>query len=114
MRILVTLDSIEGTKSRLSEHFGRCRGYCIIDTKSGELRFIEKKLRHDDPILTPIDQIMEFEPDMIFSLGLGKKAMHLLKEKNVSVKTGDFRLLREVMDNLYDLEDLADSCNELQ
>jgi len=114
MKVLVALDSIEGTKSRLSEHFGRCKGYCIIDTKVEGIRFIENDIDHDNLDLTPIDQIMEFEPDVVFSLGLGKKAMRLLKERKVKIKTGDFNLLREVMDNLYDLEDLTDSCKDLK
>jgi len=111
MRILIAVEEDNGLNSKLSNHFGHCPYFAIFDTKTKKLKIIENELDHSNSKLTPVDQIMAYKPDVVFSLGMGQKAIHLFEEKGVKLKTGDLKIVKEIIENFDDLEDLDKGCN---
>jgi predicted Fe-Mo cluster-binding NifX family protein len=114
MKLLIALNNNNGVYSKLSEHFGHCLYFAIYNTDTKELDFIDNFIDHSNHLnntLTPVDQVMKFNPDIIFSLGVGKKALKLFAEKGIKVKTGNFKILKEVIENINNLSDSLDGCD---
>ena len=110
MKILIAINENKNLDSKLSEHFGHCPYFAIYDTKIKELKIIKNEISHSNQELTPVDQVMKFEPDSIFSLGIGQKAIKLFNEKQIKVKTGNYKILKQVIENIDKLEELNKGC----
>ena len=110
MKLLIAIDENRGVNSKLSEHFGHCNYFAIFNTKNKKFEIVKNKIEHSNKDLTPVEQVMKFKPDVIFSLGIGQRAIRLFNEKCVKIKTGDFRFLKEVMENFESLEELNEGC----
>ena len=110
MKFLIAIDNDKGENSKLSEHFGHCPYFAIYNSESKNLEIVENKLDHSNQNLTPVDQIMNFKPNIVFSLGIGQRAIKLFNEKNVKIKTGDFETLKQVIENIDNLKELEQSC----
>jgi predicted Fe-Mo cluster-binding NifX family protein len=106
MRILIAINEDNGIDSLLSEHFGHCPYFAIYNTEKKELKIIKNKLTHSNTTLTPVDQILKFNPDIIFSKGMGRKAIKLFNEKNIDIQTGNYKTIKEIINNLNHLEKL--------
>ena len=110
MKLLIALNNNKGMYSKLSQHFGHCLYFGIYDTETKGLNFVNNSLDHSSNTITPVDQIMQFNPDVIFSLGVGKRALDLFAEKGIKVKSGNFTILQEVVNNIDNLKDLSKGC----
>lgn len=111
MRLLIAIDENKSFNSKLSKHFGHCPFFAIYDTNTKEITIIKNELEHSNSNLTPIDQIMKFKPDIIFSLGIGQKAIKLFNEKGIKLRTGDFKVVKEVVNNICNLKELNSACD---
>ena len=111
MKLLIAINENNGENSKLSEHFGHCPYFAIYETDTKNLEFFENKLDHTNQNLTPVDQIMKFKPNIVFSKGMGGRAIQLFTEKNIKIKTGDYKTVKEVIENLNNLNDLIDGCS---
>jgi predicted Fe-Mo cluster-binding NifX family protein len=96
--------------SRISPHFGHAPFFGIYDLKNKELKIIENTLNHSNPNKSPIDEIVELvNPTTIFAKGIGRKAINIINQKGLKLKTGNFDTIREVLDNFDNLcEDVSD------
>ena len=110
MKILIAINENNGLHSKLSEHFGHCPYFAIYDSEEKNLEIIENKIEHTNQNLTPVDQIMKFNPDVVFTLGIGQRAIKLFNEQKVELKTGDYKILKEVIENLENLKELTSGC----
>jgi len=110
MKLLIAIDENKGENSKLSEHFGHCPYFAIYETDSEKLEIVKNELEHTNPNLSPVDQIMKFKPDIVFSLGMGRRAMRLFNEKGVKLKTGNYNYLKEVIENIINLKELNEEC----
>ena len=110
MRLLIAIDENNGSDSILSEHFGHCPYFAIYETETEKLEIVKNELDHSNQNMTPVDQVMVFNPDVVFSKGMGQRAIKLFNEKNVEIKTGEYGTVREVVENLEDLEELDSGC----
>ena len=110
MKLLIAIDENKGKNSKLSEHFGHCPYFAIYDTTTKDLEFVENKLDHSNQNLTPVDQIIKFKPDIVFSLGMGQRAINLFEKKRVKVMTGKYNFVKEVIDNFDSLDKLKSEC----
>ncbi len=100
-----------GMDSEISQHFGHAPFFGIYNVKTKEFKIIENDLNHTDPTKSPIDQIQEsVNPTTIFARGIGGRAIQLIQEKGLSLKTGDYATVKEVIANLDKLKDQTDSC----
>lgn len=111
MKLLIAVDEDEGENSKLSGHFGHCPYFAIFETSTRNLKIVENKLNHSNQNLTPVDQIMKFRPDVVFTLGAGQRAIKLFNEKGIKLKTGNYKIVREVITNIDNLKKLNSGCN---
>ncbi|MBW2965977.1 dinitrogenase iron-molybdenum cofactor biosynthesis protein [Candidatus Woesearchaeota archaeon] len=110
MKILIAIDENNGPDSKLSEHFGHCPFFAIYETNTKKLRIVINELDHSSSGVTPVDQIMKFEPNIVFSKGMGKRAIGLFNEKGVKIKTGPYKTVIEVINNINNLKELNEEC----
>lgn len=111
MRLLIAIDNNNGRISKLSSHFGRCPYFALYDTKTERLRIIESGLNHSSLDFDPVKFVQKFNPDVLFTKGIGKKAIELFKCSSINLKTGDFHNVSDVIDNISKLKDLNTSCD---
>lgn len=110
-RIFFPLLNNEGEDSEISSHFGHAPFFGIYDVEKKELKIIKNDLDHTDPNKNPIDQIQEaVNPTTIFAKGIGGRAIGIIAQKGLHLKTGDFTTIKEALDNLDKLEDQTQSC----
>jgi len=114
MKLLIAIDEDKGENSKLSEHFGHCPYFAIYETNTKEITIIKNKLDHSNSKITPVDQIMKFKPDIIFSLGIGQRAIRLFNEKGVKLKTGSYQTAKEVIENLDNLKEMNTGCEHYE
>ncbi len=110
MRLLVALDNDNGRSSRLSTHFGHCPYFAIYGTEKDTLAIERNRIDHSDKSRTPVDQVMDLRPDAVFTLGMGRRAIDLFSARGISVMTGEYTKLSEVISNLDGLRVLSDGC----
>ncbi len=112
-RIFFPLLNDNGLDSDISEHFGHAPFFGIYDTEKKELEIIENDLNHVDPSKSPIDQVKETSnPTIIFAKDIGGRAIKLIEEKGMALKTGPYSTVREVIENLDKLEDQTQGCGQ--
>jgi predicted Fe-Mo cluster-binding NifX family protein len=100
-----------GENSKISQHFGHAPFFGIYDVNNKQLKITENNLDHTDPTKSPIDQIQEAtNPTTIFAKGIGGRAIGIIAEKGLALKTGDYSTIKEVIENLEDLKDQIQSC----
>jgi len=110
-KIFFPLLDDKGTDSEISQHFGHAPFFGIYDVEKKELKIIPNDLNHTDPNKSPIDQIEEtVNPTTIFAKGIGGRAIGLIAEKGLKLKTGNYSTVKEVIDNLDKLEDQTQGC----
>ncbi len=110
MKLLIALNENKGVYSTLSEHFGHCPFFAIYEIETKNLEIIKNEIDHSNQNLNPVEQIMKFNPDIVFSKGIGQKAINLFNEKKVEIKTGDYSNLKEVIKNINNLQNLKNGC----
>jgi predicted Fe-Mo cluster-binding NifX family protein len=49
---------------------------------------------------------MKHNPNIVFSKGIGQKAINLFKEKGIEIKTGNFSNLKELIENIKNLQNI--------
>jgi len=110
MKILIAINEDKGINSKLSEHFGHCSHFAIYETQTKNLEIMENKIDHSDQNLTPVDQMMKFNPEIVFTLGAGGRAIKLFKEKGIKLKTGNYKTAKEVIENVENLKKMDAGC----
>jgi len=110
MKLLIAINENNGEDSKLSEHFGHCSHFAIYETDTKQLEIVENKLDHSNQNLTPVDQIMKFKPNVVFTLGIGQRAVDLFKKEDVKIKKGDYKTVKEVIANISNFKDLGGGC----
>lgn len=110
-RILFPLLNDDKMNSKLSEHFGHAPFFGIYDEDDTSLFIVKNELNHNDVLKSAIYQIKEiFNPDVIFVISIGQKAINEANKLSVSLKTGNYKILSEVIDNLNKLDLKVGSC----
>ncbi len=111
MRILMPITDNKGEESTISEHFGHAPFFAIYDSEKENLEIINNNLNHSDKNITPVDQIIVHNPDIVYVLEIGQRAISLFKEKGVKLRTGDFTKVREVLNNINSCEEVERGCS---
>jgi predicted Fe-Mo cluster-binding NifX family protein len=110
-KIFFPLLNNKGEYSEISQHFGHAPFFGLYNVEKKELKIIENDLDHTDPNESPIDQIEKaVNPTTIFAKGIGGRAIELIAEKGLSLKTGNYKTVKEVIKNLDKLDDQIESC----
>jgi predicted Fe-Mo cluster-binding NifX family protein len=106
MKLLIAIGENRGENSKFSEHFEHCPYFAMYKTNSKKLEFVRNELKPTNPNVSPVDQIMRFKPYIVFSLGMGQRAIRLLNEKLVKLKTCNYNNVKEVIENINNLKEL--------
>ncbi len=110
-RIFFPLVENNGLDSNISQHFGHAPFFGLYLCNEKKFEVIANDLDHTDPTKSPIDQIVEaVNPTMIFAKGIGGRAIGIIREKGLKLKTGNFRTVKEAIDNLEELSDEINGC----
>jgi len=110
-KIFFPLLNDNGLDSKISEHFGHAPFFGIYDVEKKDFKIIKNDLDHVNPNKSPIDQIQEaVNPTTIFAKGIGGRAIKIIEEKGLLLKTGDYNTVKEVIVNLDKLENQTTSC----
>lgn len=110
-RMFIPLMNNNGENSEISFHFGHAPYFGLYDLMSKEITIKANKLNHSDPNKSPVDQIIEsVNPTMVFAQDMGIRAINLFTEKNIKLKTGSYKTVKEVVDNIDELVDLTKGC----
>jgi len=110
-RIFFPLLDDEGENSKISQHFGHAPFFGLYDVEKKELKIIENDLDHSDPNKSPIDQIEEaVNPTTIFAKGIGARAIQIIEQKGLQLKTGDYATVKDVLENLDKLDNQTQGC----
>jgi len=110
-RIFFPLLDNNGEDSKISEHFGHAPFFGVYNIEKKELKIVPNNLDHTDPNKSPIDQIEEaVNPTTIFAKSIGGRAIGIIAEKGLKLKTGNFNTVKEAITNLDKLENQTQSC----
>jgi len=107
MRIAISLMEDKGKDSKVAEHPGNAKFIAIYDseTKEFEIKPITQ-IEGCAPIIT----LMESKADSFYCFELGMRAENICKEKGIQLLTGKFKTVKEVIENLGNLEELKEGC----
>jgi len=110
-KIFFPLLDNNGEDSKISEHFGHAPFFGLYNVEQKTLDITKNDLDHTDPNQSPIDQIQKaVNPTTIFAKGIGGRAIDLIKEKGLKLKTGNYSTVKEVINNLDNLSSQSTSC----
>ncbi len=110
-RIFFPLLNDKEMDSEISQHFGHAPFFGLYDVNKKKFKIIKNNLNHTDPTKSPIDQIEEaVNPTTIFAKGIGKRAISIIAQKGLRLKTGNYLTVKEVIENLDNLDDQTESC----
>ena len=110
-KIFIPLLNDNGENSEISLHFGQAPYFCLYNLNTKQLIIKENKLDHNNSQKSPVEQIVESaDPEIVFARDIGQRAIMLFKEKNIKLKTGPYEILKEVIENVENLEDLKSDC----
>lgn len=110
-KIFFPLLDDNGLDSEISQHFGHAPFFGLYEVNTKKLTITKNDLDHTDPNKSPIDQIEEaVNPTTIFAKGIGGRAIGIIQQKGLGLKTGDYDTVKEVVDNLDKLEDQTADC----
>ncbi len=107
MKIAIPVDDNLGLNSKVSYHFGHARFLALYDTEKKSLEFHTVV---EGEGCSPVMLAKTLGANVIYCFGMGMKAMMLCKELGISVKTGDFETIGEILENLENLKDLDKTC----
>jgi predicted Fe-Mo cluster-binding NifX family protein len=110
-RVYFPLLDDNGMQSKISEHFGHAPFFGLYDLETKKLTITGNTLDHSNPNKSPIDQIVDaVNPTIIFAQGIGGRAVKIIKEKGLGLKTGNYSTVQEVIDNFDKLSDQTKDC----
>jgi len=110
-KIFFPLLNDDGSNSKISEHFGHAPFFGLYNVDTKELKIIKNNLDHSDLSKSPIDQIEDaVHPTTIFAKSIGDRAIKLISQKGLGLKTGNYDHVQDVLNNLDKLTNQIKSC----
>ncbi len=109
--ILVPLLNEDGLNSKISEHFGHAPFFAMYNFETNELKIVENKINHNDSEKSAIHQLKElFNPECLFVKSIGRKAIDNAKKLNIDLKSGEYQILFQVIENKTSFKNTIRSC----
>ncbi len=110
-RLFIPLLSNEGENSEVSLHFGHAPYFGLYDFNNKDLKIIENNLDHGNVEKSPVDQIIEnMNPTVVFAQDMGGRALELFTKNNIELRSGPYKIVKEIIDNFDNLKKLDTSC----
>jgi predicted Fe-Mo cluster-binding NifX family protein len=117
MKIALATDNDRGLEAVLSQHFGRCPYYVVVDVDDKEIREVKALQNpfygnHGEPGEVPAF-IKSLGAQVIISGGMGPKAIGFFEQFGIQAVTGVSGMVREVVNAYMDGQiDGARPCND--
>jgi predicted Fe-Mo cluster-binding NifX family protein len=101
MKIAVAVEDNKGLDARMSQHFGRCPYYILVDVNNGEIgevKAIQSPFygSHGDPGEVP-GFIKKLGAQVIIAGGMGPKAIGFFEQYDIQVVTGVSGAVQQVV-----------------
>jgi len=107
MRIAIPIMENKGKDSEIAEHFGHVRELAIYDSDNDKLEIVDVI---NTSGCSPVESIKDKNVDAIYCQGMGMRAIDLCQQMNIDLKTGNYKTIKQLIENLSNLEDLEESC----
>jgi len=106
MKIAVATEDNKGFEAFLSEHFGRCPFYMLVDIDKGEIKDVTSVESpfygsHGEPGEVPAF-IRKIGAQVIIAGGMGPKAIRFFEQYGIQVVTGVSGIVRDVVQMYLD------------
>ena len=85
LRIAVPTEGKGGLESRVSDHFGRCETYTLLDEGGNVIEVIENTSRHMGGSGLPPELIKKHSVDVLLCKGIGHKAISMFEQLGIDV-----------------------------
>jgi len=108
MIIAIPILEDNGKESRISAHFGHNPLFAICNTSKDEVMIVN--IGEHGKGCTPVGGLKKHNPDTVYVRDIGNKAMMMLRQNDMRIKTGDFDTVGEVLRNITRLRNLKESC----
>lgn len=115
MKIVFSTDGMNGLKENVSQHFGRCSTYTLVDVMEDaeiKVRVVENPtLANHGPGMAP-QYISGLGADYIVTGGMGPMAIDLFKSFGIQAVTGASGSVRDVLNKLLEQISSGDKAPE--
>jgi predicted Fe-Mo cluster-binding NifX family protein len=117
MKIAVATDDDKGLEAVLSQHFGRCPYYVVVDIDDGEIKGVETVQNpfygsHGEPGEVP-NFIKNLGVEVMIAGGMGPRAIGFFEQFGVQAVTGVSGVVKEVVRAFVNGEiEGASGCND--
>jgi predicted Fe-Mo cluster-binding NifX family protein len=88
MQVSVPVMNRFGLSSSVGAHFGKVPAYAILDTESGNLRFVDNTSEHLGGVGMPPELLAKEGVQVVLCSGLGPKAVDMLVSLGIQVHVG--------------------------
>jgi predicted Fe-Mo cluster-binding NifX family protein len=116
MRIAIPTNDNKGLKSRIAEHFGKCKTYTMLDENGKLIEIIDNTSEHMGGTGLPPELIKKNRGDILLCRGLGPRAIELCGELGVKVYVCKAETVNEIFkvwkENKIKQAGLNDVCEE--
>ncbi len=97
-----------GEESQISRHFGHNPLFAVYNSEKQNLKIVNVGTHGRG--CTPIEPLEKLNVDAVYTFGIGSRAISILKQKGITLRTGDLTRVKEVIENLENLEELESGC----
>lgn len=98
MRIAIPTDSEKGIEDTVSQHFGRCRTFTILDEQGKVLEIVDNRGEHFGGIVKPPVILKQHNADILLCRGLGPRAIEMFKQFGIKVYVCQAGTVREMFE----------------
>jgi len=112
MKILIPIVEKSGKDSKISSHFGRAPFFALYESENNSLKIIENKSHHFGGKERPVEIVLRCKPDIVFVMGIGPRAVDMLRSHGIKIKTGNYDTVKKIIENKDELKELEDVCEE--
>jgi predicted Fe-Mo cluster-binding NifX family protein len=117
-RVVVPVLDETGESARLSHHFGRAPFFAIAEIQADggieNLSFHPNRSEHFGGGGRPPDIILQFQPNVVITFGMGPRAIRRFQSVGVAVMQAKSETLSEVLSSFIqnELTELTEGCRE--
>ncbi|HEU67830.1 MAG TPA: dinitrogenase iron-molybdenum cofactor biosynthesis protein [Candidatus Acetothermia bacterium] len=98
MKVCVPSEGAGGLDDLVGEHFGRVPTYTVVDTETGEVEVLANESEHMGGTGLPGQLLADAGVNVVLCAGLGRRALALLHERGIEVRTGASGTVRDAIE----------------
>jgi len=116
-RIVIPVADDRGVESQLSDHFGRAPFFAVFDLdEDGQIkscRSVPNESEHFGGVGLPPDRILQLDPDVVITFGMGPRALGRFQDARVAVMKANSNTAKDVISAYLknQLEELTEGCH---